>query len=93
MKITISVSADDIARGLPELSDACPIWHAARRTPLRVVHVFSDRVSVRYERGHLCQVRLPQEARWFVGNFDTGHDVKPFEFDLDVPDELLAVTP
>lgn len=95
MIVTISVTAEDIAKGKPGQACDCPIWHAIARAlpwlpqsdddglfsvgPLGVCGIGSG----------LESIDLPQEVYSFIGRFDSVLPVEPFEFDLDIPDHLV----
>ena len=74
----VRVTARDIKRGMKGDIDNCPIALALRR------HKGMEDAEV----GGLASVRrlavgsLPLEAVKFVGDFDAGKRVKPFEFEL-----------
>jgi hypothetical protein len=95
MKVKISVTADDIARGVRGLCDSCPIALAMKRLlPDSDIDVENEFVSINQR-----DVSLPAEARDFVGAFDLSDEEfeecwpvpGPFEFDLDIPDEMFPV--
>lgn len=77
--LTVKVTADDIEKGERGNPCFCPIAQAVRRElDLQVPHLT--------EVGELCMIvrsatfRLPDTARKFVDDFDSGRDVEPFEF-------------
>jgi hypothetical protein len=72
VRIHVEVTADDIARGLPENSESCPIAVALRRAADGVeVLVFNTFYSARGERRS-----LPEAVRLFVHRFDSGRAVR-----------------
>jgi hypothetical protein len=80
----IRVTAVDIALGVRESCEECPI-------ALAIVHAIGDmpaNVSVSawdarlYRHEDTLDAALPQEARAFIERFDLGDTVEPFEFDL-----------
>jgi hypothetical protein len=90
MIVKIQVTADDIAKGEPQDGCYCPIARACLRVfpslPALVVShedLFADADSNKYP-----VAPLPVTARDFISRFDMYRPVEPFEFDLDVPDEL-----
>jgi len=88
MIVKVQVTAGDIAEGKPEEACACPVWLAiCRAMPGVLIAVGPDDISVGEDRE---SVRLPWPAREFISLFDELLPVLPFEFDLDVPDALLA---
>jgi len=80
--ITIRVTADHIARG--KRSDAlyCPLALAAQDAGLTEPHVAS--CALYWGGGY--GIVLPLFVQDFIGWFDRGDAVAPFEFDLDLPD-------
>lgn len=90
----ISVTAEDIAAGVPSGAfrcEHCPIARAIARAvdraPLAVL-VGIDRARLHNDaRGSdVWQVELPAVASEFIVDFDLGRPVKPFDFDLEIPD-------
>lgn len=82
----IYVTADDIANGKVNNCEGCPIALALRRC------TGSKHVDV--DAGRLCiddggRATPPKVADIFIGDFDEGKPVTPFEFDVefDYPDE------
>lgn len=90
MNVTVSVTQDDIDHGIPEDGCACPIARAARRAipslPELVVGIY-ELFPSNIGR-HLAE--LPDAAMAFIDRFDQNGAVEPFEFTLDIPDELIA---
>jgi hypothetical protein len=94
MIVTVSVAAEDIARGKPGQCCDCPVWHAiARALPWlpRREGGYGDSFNV----GPLglcwalARIELPDIAIVFMKRFDSALSVEPFEFTLDVPGHLI----
>jgi hypothetical protein len=87
MKRKISVTQEDIDRGVRSHAGWCPIARAIKRTlfgkpgapliPDADVKVGHYAVDIQDGRAY-----LPQEAVEFIQDFDVDRPVKPFEFDL-----------
>lgn len=90
MNVKIQVTAEDIAHGLAGDCEECPIalaiYHALHDAPVRVG---TGGVTIYHEDTN-AMVALPVAASRFISRFDHDEVVEPFEFDLDVPDELLT---
>lgn len=52
------------------------------------IHVRGDYAYVYVDPEHNGKSPLPREAQRFVYLYDTGEDVAPFEFELDLPDAI-----
>ena len=86
-KLTLTVTEEDIAEGIPKDPFCCPLAEALRRLP----HVWGSRVLPQgYE---ICLVNpndydgkvylLPDDALDFIQRFDAGEKVKPETFVMD----------
>jgi len=90
--IKVQVTQDDIDSSDPTASCGgnCPVWRAVRRVLPFLPHPwvtcwrieFSDDAA----EGSLL---LPGPASAFITRFGGGQLVQPFEFGLDVPDDLI----
>lgn len=94
MKLTISVTQEDIDNGEPEEPDACPIALSVERLVgannwIGVTDVDLCIWSPKLEMQPYTQP-LPRSAQKFVTRFDGGKAVKPFRFRAVIPDELLT---
>jgi len=76
----VSVSQEDIRKGIRRSAIACPIANSLRRTGFKFKGV--DSQSVFLQRGKV--VPLPHNARHFIRNFDLALPAKPFSFDLPI---------
>lgn len=80
----INVTAEDIRLGKRGTPNSCPIARAIkRRLTNRDVWVSDSEVWVKVPFRRY--VDLPKEARDFVKDFDRSRDVKPFSFNLELP--------
>jgi len=72
----ITVTKEDIFKGIRADCSGCPIALAARRKFFGEVDVFAGHIWT--QSG---SYRLPQVALDFIQKFDTGKKAKPFEFE------------
>lgn len=91
--VTVEVTRDRIAAGVPGQCDVCPI-------ALAVMAVVAEGVSVSVgddtidlslpgeDEPH--SILTPDDAERFIADFDSSQPVAPFTFDLDIPDRYLA---
>lgn len=91
MKTTINVTREHIKEGERGVCNHCPVALAiesvcAPRTSVSV----SNRAVVLIGAAATIRKTLPYEVQDFIKDFDTFEKVRPFSFDLDIPDELLA---
>ena len=86
MRLRVEVTAEDIAKGVRNTCDRCPI--ALALSALGVIEPFVDGYAVEFGN---CeeQVRTPEVASAFIEAFDLGNPVEPFTFEIDVPDEAV----
>lgn len=92
IRITIDVTAEDIAAGEPGEPCSCPIALAVLRVLPFLTGVWVDETGVEldgFARLGGASIPLPPPAREFISHLDAGDAVEPFSFDLDVPDELI----
>lgn len=89
MKLTVSVTQDDIQFGKKGNCDWCPIAHAVRRVvPEKYIKIsVGSRWLILWStRVIICkEVELPQVAKTFIKDFDRGFSVSPFTFEIDIP--------
>ena len=92
MKVTINVTAEDIDKGVPHSACKCAVFLATSRVlpSLASLGAFSfwflrgnDRISVR-RAGRVNDL---------IDQLDSGQNVRPFTFILDVPGSVPVVTP
>lgn len=80
MKVTISVTAEDIKNGEATTITKCPIALAASRCFEGRVMIGSNGISVENLKD---LVFMPSSASDFVKKFDNGEIVYPFTFEVD----------
>lgn len=86
MKLTIQVTADDIAQGFACIAESCPIARALRRRTGLFCRAFLSYVLIEDSNE---EVRMPPEGTLFIMNFDRNRDrVKPIELTFEVPGGL-----
>ncbi len=79
----IEVTAEDIEKGEPRSSCSCPVTLAIRRaTMIDFVMTGYLRINI----GHCIKLFSPDAVKKFISAFDNDEPVKPFEFDLPVPE-------
>lgn len=90
MKYIVEVTQSDIDRGCRCSSMSCPVARAlGRQIPgVSYVIVGCTGATVRLLSGDR-RIRLPEEVRAFIKTFDHSFEevVKPFTFELEIPDE------
>lgn len=88
MRIKVNVTARDIKYGKPYDIDACPVARAIKRTKWgrtnkfevgRCLIVSGNVINIAY-------ISWPDEVNLFITEFDFDGDVKPFTFEMDVPE-------
>jgi hypothetical protein len=86
VKTTINVTQEHINKGVQVKCTKCPVALAIQDVckPKSEVHV-----GVYILIGGLC-ADTPASAIRFIKEFDVFGTGRPFSFDLDIPDELLA---
>lgn len=91
MKIRVTVTKCDIEKGFKGSAFSCPIALALDRKTIHTPHVGFGSVEMRglYGGEFFDYVPLPQKAKDFVKNFDSGKQVKPFRFTLEVKKKFL----
>jgi hypothetical protein len=82
----IQLLQDDIDKGLPARSAFCPVARAIRRAcpKIKQVNVGCSRIRL----GDGQYITTPPEVCNFISAFDRHKPVEPFEFDLDIPEDL-----
>lgn len=92
----VQVTLEDIDNGFREDCQYCPVARALRRVllPEFVGEAQQSRISIyNANRQHweeeLWSCATPMVANQFINDFDKKREVKPFEFELDIPDEYL----
>ncbi len=87
-KLNVNVTEHDIAAGIPEESNSCPIALAVyRQYPDAIVDVDGCNIVL-----NNAVFPLPEPACEFIDNFDSEHAVKPFSFEASVDVEDFKET-
>ncbi len=91
MKLTVKVTARDIAEGIRESSQGCAVNIAMRRAlegaglAPRLVSTGISTSSISLVPGSLITVNHPYQVTGFINRFDTDGPVTPFDFELEIP--------
>lgn len=93
MKVTIEVTAEDIANGRQRSPGNCPVALAGKRVlpdgsyfavcP-EYVHYVSPEDRVEFV--NVCRVEFPSWVGQTIKGYDDTGKMEPFSFDLDIPD-------
>lgn len=90
--ICISVTQEDIKGGRPRRAAACPVALALQRELQCLFHL--DKVKAWASEDSLCiidsHIDAPLIVRNFVARFDEQKRVKPFSFELELPESLVV---
>lgn len=78
--VTVEVTAEDIARGVPQNLISCPIALALLRATGRDWIVYETFVE---DEGD-TKLPLPGPAVGFISDFDAGRPVRPFAFEVEL---------
>lgn len=98
VKTKIAVTADHIKRGVAREYCGCPIALAINEKIEKsgYIAIVANRVRFKHTIIHdkeiLFSETIPRVASDFIGNFDSGRPVEPFEFEVDLPEEFLNGT-
>jgi len=86
VRVVVKVTAEDIAHGVKNDCERCPIARALwRAIPGASPVVGGVSASWHDGAGSWVRVTLPASARGFVSDFDGRLPVAPFSFPLDIP--------
>lgn len=92
-KIRVEVTAEDIAKGVPQECNSCPVAIAVGRACPAAVKVGVDGATIDIyaawdvesdAKSEYVVARTPREVNEFIKRFDNGDPVGPFSFDLEV---------
>jgi hypothetical protein len=83
-RVRVEVTAEDIAKGVPERPCFCPVARALRRVGVEP-SVNGWWLDLR------CSIPTPADVVTFMGAFDNERPVEPFAFDIELPDAADAV--
>lgn len=84
MKVTVSVTADDLANGKPGDACKCPVAKAINRAVPRGRGAVVNPSCCWFGPARRFKRDLPPVAHDFILAFDRGEEVEPFSFDLEV---------
>lgn len=87
--ITITVTQDDIEKGEATNCHYCPIAIAAKRAFKAYSVSCAVRLLIYTDETSYKKYKLPDEALNFIGDFDNGKGVEPFEFEIDETKPLI----
>lgn len=76
-KIKVTVTKEDIRRGIREDPESCPIARAVRRATGRRFVAVDEAITFDSTRE---VYNLTPQADQFINDFDRGDNVKPFKF-------------
>lgn len=83
-RVTVEVTAEDIAMGKRALSCLCPIALACERIGAAPV-VGRQYLNITFDGKRHTRILMPHEAEQFVKSFDNGETVRPLTFELELP--------
>lgn len=88
MKLSVSVTQDDILLGKKSNCDFCPVAYAVRRVvPDKYIKISVGRrwlVLWPNDTVICTEVELPEVVKTFIKEFDRGLPVSPFTFEMDL---------
>jgi hypothetical protein len=87
VKITVSVTEEDINKGIIGSSCSCPVALAIKKSTNfhpSVDHYTAALLNPEDDGLTLCD--LPHSVRCFIFAFDDHKPVRPFTFELEIPD-------
>ena len=90
MKKTINVTERDIKFGVLGDAEHCPVARAIKRVLKSEYYTKvgpSTIVILRIRT--LARIALEMVVKYFIYDFDEGHTVKPFKFQLEIPKRFL----
>lgn len=88
----IQITKECIRKGQRKDCKRCPIARAIiKKFPNLLINVHGDYVNFASSGKFSVRVELPAIAQKFIKEFDFHYGGEPFEFEIDVPDEVLAV--
>jgi hypothetical protein len=85
--VKVQVTAADIERGVAGDDCKCPVALAIRRATGIPTSVGDGVIVIDYATPQQVEIWSPEDVAHFVEEFDLGHDVEPFEFELEYPTE------
>lgn len=90
MTITVNVTQADIDRGKPMDPHLCPIMYGIWSAGLhpKIYSVGRAGFYAQYHKDFETLAPLTADARHFLDAFDDGNKVKPFTFEIELPEDL-----
>lgn len=90
MRHTVTVLQDDIDQGEPGSAQKCAVALAVLRDVPAARQRFAgvgpgSLVWYTGRPGVSCELQVPDEVTRFIRQFDFGHQVEPFKFEVEVP--------
>jgi hypothetical protein len=84
--VKVNVTQKHIDIGVPKDCKYCPIAFALRDLGFKHFDVGVISINI-FESayGDVKRINLPKNVGSFIQDFDAGREVKPFEFELDIP--------
>lgn len=83
---SVSVTEEDIARGLADDCEKCAVALACQRTIHPFIEVYGSRCSIyNCYSIWLGEFKLPKPVTKWIRDFDEGVVGEPFTFEVDVP--------
>ncbi len=79
----VEVTAKHIAKGCRNIYDACPVALALEDAGAYDINIDSDSAVFTHE-GLTYTFSLPLEVQAWIGDFDSGVEVEPMNFDIDL---------
>lgn len=92
----IEVTQDDIDEGIPSNRNKCPVSLAVNRVILKSYHTGSGPCDILIfsQKDNLLDIqasfKTPPRVADFIHRFDGRYCVKPFEFEIPIPEQYLA---
>lgn len=86
----INITQEHIDKGIPGNAYACPIYLAVEEVCKSVKGVFTDYISFWTKDDDQIHRFLSPKAENFIDGFDSNLPVSPFEFDIDIPDNVAC---
>jgi hypothetical protein len=82
VKKTIEVTREDIIHGTPQNAWYCPVSNAVHRALLETCRTGGTYITVKGQN-----LYLPNDVTKRIRDYDLGEGMKPFSFELEVPDD------
>lgn len=89
MKTIITVKQEHINEGKFRSPYSCPIAKALKEKQILFHGVTQEGIDFTTSFADDTRVALPDEAIQFINDFDEHIPVKPFEFEINIPEQYL----